>query len=103
MPTAALVAFREHGEVRRSLDENIDLAKRQLKQLAGIGVDLGMVTHELEVEGVESFTKSFESLLQTLTQAPKDIKAGERPPHRTSLRPPPPGAGTQPADRQRQD
>src|SRR5258708_12414280 len=79
MPTAALVAFREHGEVRRSLDENIDLAKPQLKQLAGIGVDLGQVTHELEVEGVESFTKSFESLLETLTNAAKDIKAGRGP------------------------
>src|SRR5712664_3322421 len=79
IPPATLVAFREHGEVRRSLDENIDLAKRQLKQLAGIGVDLSQVTHELEVEGVESFTKSFESLLETLTKAARDIKAGRGP------------------------
>src|SRR5258708_15308357 len=95
MPTAALVAFREHGEVRRSLDENIDLAKRQLKQLAGIGVDLGQVTHELEVEGVESFTKSFESLLETLTKAAKDIKAGRGPRQWHSLRPLQPAGDTQ--------
>src|SRR5258708_26372712 len=95
MPTAALVAFREHGEVRRSLDENIDLAKRQLKQLAGIGVDLGQVTHELEVEGVESFTKSFESLLETLTKAAKDIKAGRGARPWARLRPLQPAVDTQ--------
>jgi transaldolase/glucose-6-phosphate isomerase len=79
IPPATLAAFREHGEVRRSLDENLDLAKRQLKQLAGIGVDLDQVTNELEVEGVESFTKSFESLLEALTKTSKDIKAGKGP------------------------
>src|SRR6202171_3616049 len=79
IPPATLAAFREHAEVRRSLDENLDLAKRQLKQLAEIGIDLDQVTNELEVEGVESFTKSFESLLEALTKTSKDIKAGEGP------------------------
>jgi transaldolase/glucose-6-phosphate isomerase len=79
IPPATLAAFREHGEVRRSLDENVDLARRQLKQLAEIGVDLDQVTRELEVEGVESFTKSFETLLTTLTRAARDIKAGKGP------------------------
>jgi len=79
IPPATLGAFREHGEVRRSLDENVALAKRQLKQLAEIGIDLDLVTQELETEGVESFTKSFESLLEALTKTSKDIKAGKGP------------------------
>jgi len=79
IPPQTLAAFREHGEVRRSLDENIDLAKRQLKQLAEAGIDLDKVTYELEIEGVEAFTKSFESLLATLTKASKDIRAGKGP------------------------
>ena len=54
IPPATLAAFREHGEARRSIDENLELAKRQLKQLADVGVDLDQVTRELEVEGVES-------------------------------------------------
>src|SRR5207245_10023037 len=77
IPPATLAAFREHGEVRRSLDENVDLARRQLKQLAGVGVDLDQVTHELEVEGVEAFTKSFDSLLHALEKSAKDLKAGK--------------------------
>jgi transaldolase / glucose-6-phosphate isomerase len=79
IPPQTLAAFREHGEVRRSLDENLDLAKRQLKQLADAGVDLNRVTYELEVEGVDAFTKSFESLLATLTKTSKDIRAGKGP------------------------
>ena len=79
VPPATLAAFREHGEVRRSIDENVDVARRQLKQLADAGVDLRQVTHELEVEGVASFTKSFETLLETLTKAARDIRAGKGP------------------------
>src|SRR6266704_6129015 len=79
IPPATLAAFREHGEVRRSLDENVDLARRQLKQLADAGVDLDQVTRELEVEGVESFTKSFESLLDTLKKESAKIRAGKGP------------------------
>ncbi len=79
IPPATLAAFREHGEVRRSLDENVDVAKRQLKQLAEVGVDLDQVTRELEVEGVEAFTKSFESLLDTLKKESAKIRAGKGP------------------------
>jgi transaldolase / glucose-6-phosphate isomerase len=79
IPPATLAAFREHGEVRRSLDEHVDLAKRQLKQLAEVGVDLDQVTRELEVEGVEAFTKSFESLLDTLKKESAKIRAGKGP------------------------
>ncbi len=79
IPPATLAAFREHGEVRRSLDEQVDVAKRQLKQLAEVGVDLDQVTRELEVEGVESFTKSFESLLDTLKKESAKIRTGKGP------------------------
>jgi transaldolase / glucose-6-phosphate isomerase len=79
VPPATLAAFREHGEVRRSLDENMDLAKRQLKQLAEAGVDLDQVTRELEVEGVDAFTKSFKSLLDTLRKESQKIRAGKGP------------------------
>ena len=79
IPPATLAAFREHGEVRRSIDENVDLAKRQLKELAAAGIDLDQVTHELEVEGVDSFTKSFETLLATIAKSSRDIRAGKGP------------------------
>ncbi|HEY8840912.1 MAG TPA: bifunctional transaldolase/phosoglucose isomerase, partial [Candidatus Dormibacteraeota bacterium] len=79
IPPATLAAFREHGEVRRSIDDNVELAARQLKQLAEAGIDIDQVTYELEVEGVESFTKSFETLLGAIAQSSKDIRSGKGP------------------------
>src|SRR6059058_4102185 len=103
IPPATLAAFREHGEVRRSIDENVDLARRQLKQLAGVGVSLDQVTHELEVEGVEAFTKSFESLLAALEKSAKDIKAGKGPRQWFSLGRLQPAVDTQIAKLQKDD
>ncbi|HLQ61948.1 MAG TPA: bifunctional transaldolase/phosoglucose isomerase, partial [Candidatus Acidoferrales bacterium] len=74
-----LAAFREHGEVRRSLDENLEGARRQLKQLAALGIDLDRVTAELEVEGVELFDGSYRSLRRTLAEEARKIKAGKGP------------------------
>jgi transaldolase / glucose-6-phosphate isomerase len=79
VPPNTLAAFREHGEVRRSLDEHVDVASRQLKELAEVGIDIDQVTKELEVEGVESFAKSYEDLTRALTKAAREIRAGKGP------------------------
>src|SRR5206468_9282195 len=103
IPPATLAAFREHGEVRRSLDENVDVARRQLRQLAEAGIDIAKVTQELEVEGVEAFTKSFESLLATLTKTAKEIRAGKGPRQWYSLGRLQPGVDLQVAKLQKED
>ena len=79
VPPATLAAFREHGEVRRSLDEDLPAVRRQLRELADVGVDLRVVTAELEEEGVQLFAKSFDSLLGTLEKEAADIRAGKGP------------------------
>jgi transaldolase / glucose-6-phosphate isomerase len=79
IPPATLAAFREHGEARRSLDENVGEARRRLAALARVGVDLDQVTEELEVEGVEAFFKSYESLGKALKDQARAIKAGRGP------------------------
>src|SRR5579859_3510672 len=103
IPPATLAAFREHGEVRRSIDENVELAKRQLKQLAEAGVDLDQVTRELEVEGVEAFTKSFETLVDTLRKESQKIKAGKGPRQWYSLGPLQPKVDARVAQLQKED
>jgi transaldolase / glucose-6-phosphate isomerase len=103
IPPATLAAFREHGEVRRSIDENIEAAKRQLRQLQDAGISLDQVTAELEVEGVDAFTKSFESLLATLAKASKDIRAGKGPRQWHSLGGLQPAVDTQVARLQKED
>jgi transaldolase/glucose-6-phosphate isomerase len=79
VPPATLAAFREHGEARRSLDEDVAGARRQLRELADAGIDLRVVTAELEEEGVGAFEKSFDSLLETIAKAAADIRAGKGP------------------------
>src|SRR5215469_8046680 len=79
VPPATLAAFREHGEARRSLDEDVAGARRQLRELAELGVDLGAVTAQLEDEGVQLFVKSFDTLLAAIEKESENIRAGKGP------------------------
>lgn len=63
MPGATIKAFLDHGQVRRTVDEDVDEARRTIQTLAEVGVDLAAVTAQLEDEGIASFSKSFEALL----------------------------------------
>ena len=79
VPQPTLEAFLDHGEVRRSLDENLDVARRQLAELASAGVDLAQVTRELEEEGVELFARSYQNLVETVTEAIRGVREGRGP------------------------
>jgi transaldolase len=68
MPNATIDAFLDHGTVGRTVDADVDGARRTVDQLAEAGVDLAEVTRQLEVDGVEAFTKSFDSLGDTIKQ-----------------------------------
>ena len=79
LPPATLAAIRDHGEVRRSLDADVEGARRTLTLLSAAGIDMHDVTSQLEREGVDSFTRSFEDLLQALTEAAAEVAAGRGP------------------------
>jgi len=67
IPPETLDAFRDHGVARDSLLEGTDEALTRLESLAGLGLDLGALTEELQAEGVEKFVQPFDSLLGTLS------------------------------------
>ncbi len=62
MPPATMDAFRDHGNPRASLEEGVAEAREIVKRLAAAGIDLIEVGEELQKEGVESFSQSFEDL-----------------------------------------
>ena len=62
MPPATIEAFRDHGEVARTVDADPDAAKRTLVDLGAVGVDLDDVTATLLRQGLSSFQKSFDTL-----------------------------------------
>lgn len=68
VPPATLAAFRDHGRIRPSLEENIDDARATLQKLAALGIDLEQTTRQLEEEGVKSFSDSFEKLTVRLAE-----------------------------------
>ena len=63
MPPQTFEAFREHGEVRTTLTEDIDDARRVLATLNEVGISLSDATAKLLDEGVKSFADAFEKLL----------------------------------------
>ena len=41
LPPATIVAFRDHGMVRLTLEEDLDGARHELCRLGEVGIDLG--------------------------------------------------------------
>ncbi len=66
LPDATIEAFADHGTLARTVDEDVDEAAAQWQALADVGVDIDDVAEKLEREGVASFQKSFDELLQAL-------------------------------------
>ncbi|MDQ3810694.1 MAG: transaldolase [Chloroflexota bacterium] len=75
VPNATLSAFQDHGQVRASLVQDVDGARRHLTRLAKVGIDLDQVTSELEVEGVDAFLKSYDSLLEVIAHVSENVRA----------------------------
>ena len=66
MPPATIDAFRDHGTAGATAKAGSDEAQATLAALKELGVDLDIVTQELQVEGVKAFADSFAHLLETI-------------------------------------
>jgi transaldolase len=66
MPRETVEAFQDHGKVERTLDHDLDGARRTFELFAEAGVDYEDVVQTLEREGVEKFAKSFRELFADL-------------------------------------
>jgi transaldolase/glucose-6-phosphate isomerase len=63
IPPATMDAFRDHGKVRASLEENIEQAKETMAVLDRSGISIDTVTAKLVDEGVQLFADAFDKLL----------------------------------------
>jgi transaldolase len=75
LPDATMAAFLDHGTIARTVDANVDVARAVLDGLAAVGVDLADVAATLEAEGVAAFAKSFDELMQALTDKAATLAA----------------------------
>jgi transaldolase / glucose-6-phosphate isomerase len=62
VPPATLDAFRNHGEARDSLEENVEDATRVLDELQRSGISLDEITSELVKDGVKLFADAADRL-----------------------------------------
>lgn len=66
VPPATLDAFRDHGQVRLSLEEDVDEAIDALEALKAQGIVLDEVTDRLLDDGVTLFVQAYDTLLRSL-------------------------------------
>ncbi len=68
MPDQTIDAFLDHGTVERTVDapRSAERPADVLAQLGEAGVDMADVARTLEAEGVASFAKSFDGLMEVL-------------------------------------
>jgi len=75
LPQKTMEAFIDHGEVRLTLTQDVDAAEQNLQALEEIGISMDSVTQELEDEGVSSFARSFETMLESIAGKRREIIA----------------------------
>lgn len=68
VPPATLDAFRDHGKVRKSLEEDVEGASETLAALERAGVSLREVTDQVLEDGVRLFSEAFDKLLATIEE-----------------------------------
>ena len=62
MPPGLIDAFRDHGDVQRTVDKRLGAAEGLLREIEAVGISMKDVTDKLLSDGLASFQKSFDSL-----------------------------------------
>ena len=66
MPQATLEAFRDHGEIRSALEENIEEARDVMAGLEELGLAMKEITDQLQADAVRLFVEPFDQLLAAI-------------------------------------
>jgi transaldolase len=73
MPLETITAFLDHGNIQRTLDRDMDGARQAIREVEAQGITMERVTSELIDEGVASFSKSFDELIETIESKRKEL------------------------------
>ena len=68
VPVETLDAYRDHGDPKARLEQDVQQAGWVLERLSELGINIDKVTQQLEDEGVEKFNKPFDKLMETLAK-----------------------------------
>ena len=74
MPDETIAAARDHATAARTVDQDVDGARAHLDALREAGVDVDhIVGVELVEEGVASFAKSFDSMIESIGEKARAV------------------------------
>ena len=76
MPDQTVEAWLDHGTPARTVDADPAADAEALRALAAAGVDVADVARTLEAEGVATFAKSFDELMQVLSDKANALAGG---------------------------
>jgi transaldolase len=68
LPIETIDAYRDHGKPSLQLDQGMAEARRILKDLGKMGINLDAATQQLENEGVEKFNKALNTLMAAIDE-----------------------------------
>ena len=68
MPPATMDAFRDHGTVRATIEEDVEGARAVMERLARAGIDIEAVARQLVEEGVQLFIDAADKLLGAVAE-----------------------------------
>jgi transaldolase len=74
MPPETFDAYRDHGDPKVRIREDLAGARRVFDGIAECGLDRDGIFRELEEEGVRKFTDSYDGLLKTLAEKEKSVR-----------------------------
>lgn len=81
LPLKTLAAYRDHGQPASRLEEGVEEAQKTLAELPRLGVDLEDIARQLEVQGEQRFTQSFDLLLKTIQARCANARPARRTTH----------------------
>lgn len=73
LPPATIIAFRDHGRARVTIEDNLDEERAMLARLEEVGISLDQVTAHVLADGVRLFVEPFEKLLKTIDSRAAEI------------------------------
>ena len=74
VPMPTLQAFQHHGHVRRTIDTELDDARRVMAALQELGIDYTTITDQLEHEGTALFVASYDALIAQVEQKRREMR-----------------------------
>jgi len=67
-PLETIDAYRDHGKPAQRLEEELERTSGMMASLTEIGIDMDVVAHRLEDEGVEKFKQPFDKLMKAIAE-----------------------------------